>query len=145
MCQHQPPCPPAGAPDRQAARVVASHPEQGWSLLCNGVVAFDDTGILLPDGRSHPPAPAGPPEGDRPSAPAAAARDHLCRSGGALKPPGVLGTLVPLSPPPQGIIGHQPSVALPIERRGFSADPPRRRTTCPPPARTGQPAVPGRH
>jgi hypothetical protein len=30
MCQHQPSCPPAGAPDRQAARVVASHPEQGW-------------------------------------------------------------------------------------------------------------------
>ena len=25
-------------------------PEQGWSLLCNGVVTFDDTGELLPDG-----------------------------------------------------------------------------------------------
>ena len=55
MCQHQPPCPPPGAPDRQMARVVASHPEQGWSLLCNGVVAFDDTGVLLPNGRSLPP------------------------------------------------------------------------------------------
>lgn len=55
MCQHQPPCPPAGAPDRQAAHVMASHPEQGWSLLCNGVVAFEDTGVLLPDGRSIPP------------------------------------------------------------------------------------------
>jgi hypothetical protein len=55
MCQHQPPCPPPGAPDRQAARVVAPHPEQGWSLLCNGVVAFDDTGALLPNGRSIPP------------------------------------------------------------------------------------------
>jgi hypothetical protein len=54
MCQHQPPCPPAAAPDRQAARVVASHPEQGWSLLCNGVIAFDDTGVLLPHGRSIP-------------------------------------------------------------------------------------------
>ena len=54
MCQHQPPCPPPGAPDRWAARVVASHPEQGWSLLCNGVVAFDDTGVLLPNGRSIP-------------------------------------------------------------------------------------------
>src|SRR5262249_22251087 len=31
------------------------HPEQGWSLLCNGVVAFDDTGALLPNGRSIPP------------------------------------------------------------------------------------------
>jgi hypothetical protein len=50
MCQHQPPCPPADAPDREAARIVASHPEQGWSLLCNGVVVFEDTGVLLPDG-----------------------------------------------------------------------------------------------
>jgi hypothetical protein len=30
---------------------VAVHPEQGWSLLCNGVVLFDDDGELLPDGR----------------------------------------------------------------------------------------------
>jgi len=30
-----------------AARVVASHPEQGWSLLCNGVLLFDDGGELL--------------------------------------------------------------------------------------------------
>jgi hypothetical protein len=51
MCQHQPPCPPAGASDREAARVVAAHVEQGWSLLCNGVLLFDDTGELLPDGR----------------------------------------------------------------------------------------------
>ena len=55
MCQHQPPCPPAHAPDREAAHVVASHPEQGWSLLCNGVVAFEDTGALLPNGQSIPP------------------------------------------------------------------------------------------
>jgi Family of unknown function (DUF5999) len=55
MCQHQPPCPPADASDREAAHVVASHPEQGWSLLCNGVVVFEDTGTLLPDGRSIPP------------------------------------------------------------------------------------------
>jgi hypothetical protein len=34
---------------------MASHPEQGWSLLCNGVVIFEDTGTLLPDGRSIPP------------------------------------------------------------------------------------------
>jgi hypothetical protein len=57
MCQHQPPCPPADAPDREAAHVVASHPEQGWSLLCNGVVAFEDTGVLLPNGQSIPPRP----------------------------------------------------------------------------------------
>jgi hypothetical protein len=35
--------------------VVASHPEQGWSLLCNGVVLFEDTGALLPNGQSIPP------------------------------------------------------------------------------------------
>lgn len=27
--------------------MVASHPEQGWSLLCNGIVLFDDAGILV--------------------------------------------------------------------------------------------------
>lgn len=30
--------------------MVASFPEQGWSLLCNGVLLFEDTGELLPDG-----------------------------------------------------------------------------------------------
>jgi hypothetical protein len=51
MCQHQPQCPQAEAPDHDAARVVATHPEQGWSLLCNGVLLFDDLGELLPDGQ----------------------------------------------------------------------------------------------
>ncbi|MFJ5811723.1 DUF5999 family protein [Streptomyces sp. NPDC093093] len=51
MCQHQPQCPSAGASDREAALPVAPHPEQGWSLLCNGVVLFEDTGELLPDGQ----------------------------------------------------------------------------------------------
>ena len=58
MCQHVPPCPGAAETDHDAARVVATHPEQGWSLLCNGVVTFDDTGELLPDGSAvapHPP------------------------------------------------------------------------------------------
>jgi uncharacterized protein DUF5999 len=55
LCQHQPCCPPADQPDREAARTVASHPVQGWSLLCNGVVVFDDTGELLPSGESIPP------------------------------------------------------------------------------------------
>jgi len=50
MCHHAPPCPAADAADREAARVIAFHPEQGWSLLCNGIVTFDDTGGLLPDG-----------------------------------------------------------------------------------------------
>ncbi len=60
MCQHQPSCPSAQAPEHTAARVVTSHPEQGWSLLCNGVVLFDDTGELLPDGQvvaPHRPTP----------------------------------------------------------------------------------------
>ncbi|MCA1822674.1 MAG: DUF5999 family protein [Frankia sp.] len=51
MCQHTPNCPSCDAPDRDAARVISSHPEQGWSLLCNGVVIFEDTGEILPDGR----------------------------------------------------------------------------------------------
>ncbi len=49
MCAHEPNCPPADAPDHDAARVVSRHPEQGWVLLCNGVVLFDDTGEILPD------------------------------------------------------------------------------------------------
>jgi len=55
MCPHQPPCPPAERPDRDAAHIVAFHPEQGWSLLCNGVILFDDAGEILPDGRVVPP------------------------------------------------------------------------------------------
>jgi hypothetical protein len=54
-CSHSPACPPADAPDHDAARVVSRHPEQGWSLLCNGVVLFEDTGELLPDGRCIAP------------------------------------------------------------------------------------------
>jgi hypothetical protein len=55
MCAHSPRCPSAEATDREAARVLSGHPEQGWSLLCNGVVLFDDTGELLPDGRTIEP------------------------------------------------------------------------------------------
>ncbi len=54
-CPHQSPCPPADHVDRAAARTIACHPEQGWSLLCNGVVLFEDTGQVLPDGRIVPP------------------------------------------------------------------------------------------
>ena len=45
----------ADRPDRDAARTIAFHPEQGWSLLCNGVIVFDDVGEILPDGRVVPP------------------------------------------------------------------------------------------
>ena len=58
QCPHRPRCPGALAHDRSGARTTASHPEQGWSLLCNGVVIFDDGGALLPDGRAVPPPPA---------------------------------------------------------------------------------------
>lgn len=54
-CSHEPACPAADAPDHDAAKVVATYPTQGWSLLCNGVVVFDDTGELLPDGQSVAP------------------------------------------------------------------------------------------
>ena len=49
-CTHQPHCPDATSADRDAAHVIASHPEQGWSLLCNGIVLFEDSGEILPDG-----------------------------------------------------------------------------------------------
>jgi uncharacterized protein DUF5999 len=48
MCSHQPTCPSS---DTAVPHIVAAHPEQGWNLLCNGVIVFDDTGELLPDGR----------------------------------------------------------------------------------------------
>ncbi|NUP19935.1 MAG: hypothetical protein HOZ81_28405, partial [Streptomyces sp.] len=51
MCSHQPHCPTADSPDHHCAVIVSAHPEQGWSLLCNGIIVFDDTGELLPDGR----------------------------------------------------------------------------------------------
>ncbi len=63
MCQHQPRCPRSRAPDHLVARIVAAHPEQGWRMLCNGVIVFDDGAELLPDGRTIPPgrpAVAGP-------------------------------------------------------------------------------------
>jgi len=62
-CHHSPPCPAATAHDRHAARTVAAHPEQGWSLLCNGVVLFDDNGELLPGGGAATPRPHRPPRG----------------------------------------------------------------------------------
>ncbi|MBU6534612.1 DUF5999 family protein [Streptomyces mayonensis] len=77
MCTHRSSCPatdsPAPADDSAAARVsasgfsaagavavhlVAAHPEQGWNLLCDGTIVFDDTGELRPDGRVVAPRPA---------------------------------------------------------------------------------------
>jgi hypothetical protein len=47
MCSHQSSCPSA---DVTAPHIVSAHPEQGWNLLCNGAIVFDDSGELLPDG-----------------------------------------------------------------------------------------------
>lgn len=51
LCTHTPKCPTADSPDAMSARVIAAHPEQGWSLLCNALLFFEDTGELLPDGQ----------------------------------------------------------------------------------------------
>lgn len=36
------------------SHVRVDHSEQGWCLLCNGVILFDDGGAILPDGRALP-------------------------------------------------------------------------------------------
>ncbi|WP_158842537.1 DUF5999 family protein [Saccharothrix deserti] len=51
MCQHEPRCPSGTDSNGQWARITTSHPEQGWYLLCNGVVLFDDGGLMLSDHR----------------------------------------------------------------------------------------------
>ncbi|MEU6143898.1 DUF5999 family protein [Streptomyces sp. NPDC047081] len=48
MCSHQPSCPSS---DSHVPHIVAAHPEQGWSLLCDGAIVFDDSGELTADGR----------------------------------------------------------------------------------------------
>ncbi|MFD9433011.1 DUF5999 family protein [Streptomyces sp. NPDC060002] len=51
MCSHQLPSASADAHPAHLAHIVAAHPEQGWNLLCDGTIVFDDSGELLPDGR----------------------------------------------------------------------------------------------
>ena len=58
MCHHQLRCPERSAPGHRAAQPVADQPQQGWSLLCNGVILFDDGGELLPDGCAVPRPPS---------------------------------------------------------------------------------------
>lgn len=50
LCSHSPACPTADSPDREAAHVVASHPGQGWSLLCNAVLLFEVMSICQSQG-----------------------------------------------------------------------------------------------
>ncbi|MEV4868601.1 DUF5999 family protein [Streptomyces syringium] len=54
-CSHTPQCPSAHASDLEAAHCTAWYPEQGWALLCNSLLCFEDTGALLPDGGIVPP------------------------------------------------------------------------------------------
>jgi hypothetical protein len=60
-CNHLPPCPLATAPDHDAAKVVHHDYLIGFSLLCNGVEVFDDTGEILPDLTTVPPHRPEPP------------------------------------------------------------------------------------
>ncbi|QKV90417.1 hypothetical protein HUT19_40925 [Streptomyces sp. NA02950] len=55
MCPHTPRCPAADATDADAAHPIAIRLEQGWTLLCNGVLLFDDTGEIRPDLEVVPP------------------------------------------------------------------------------------------
>lgn len=49
---HPPACLSDGRlPGRDAAHAIAHKFEQGWVLLCNGVLFFADTGELLPNGQ----------------------------------------------------------------------------------------------
>ncbi|MFG3403841.1 DUF5999 family protein [Streptomyces sp. NPDC048142] len=50
LCEHSPRCPPASASDHLAACVLVAFPAAGWSVLCNGLILFEDTGYLLPSG-----------------------------------------------------------------------------------------------
>ena len=62
MCRHQPRCPQSRAPDHLAARIVAAHPEQGWSMLCNGVIVLTTAANCSPTAApsSRPPRPGRP-------------------------------------------------------------------------------------
>jgi len=59
MCQHDPLCPSAEAADHEAAKVVLRDDVTGLALLCNGVIRFEDTGELLPDGTPIAPHRSG--------------------------------------------------------------------------------------
>ena len=54
-CDHRPPCPAADATNAHEAHVAIWHVEQGWCLLCNGVILFEDGGAILPDRRTVEP------------------------------------------------------------------------------------------
>src|SRR4051812_13325722 len=96
-CVHIPSCPTADAVDRDAAHVISAHPEQGWSLLCNGVVVFEDFGELPPTAPSiaappsalcrmpspHRPSACPDPPTPRSAVPLPAGADYQPHQGGA--------------------------------------------------------------
>jgi len=49
MRTHTPLCPPGTDVEGLRAEIVVGRPDQGWYLLCNGVLVFDDGGTLLTD------------------------------------------------------------------------------------------------
>jgi hypothetical protein len=53
MCTHEPACPDTNDRECCKAHPVADHSEQGWCLLCNGVILFDDGAYLAPDGHAE--------------------------------------------------------------------------------------------
>ena len=55
MCSHQTSLSSSAAPFPDRRHPVAAHPEQGWTLLCDGSIVFDDSGELHPDGSVVPP------------------------------------------------------------------------------------------
>ena len=58
MCAHDPRCAEQDSPLAGTARVVVAHYEQGWCLLCNGVIRFDD-GTELRTGQPSTARPDG--------------------------------------------------------------------------------------
>lgn len=50
-CQHKPKCPSAYSEHPTTAVIVVRHDDdQGWNLLCNGVVTLHGGGYILPNG-----------------------------------------------------------------------------------------------
>ncbi|RNM12200.1 DUF5999 family protein [Nocardioides pocheonensis] len=54
LCHHNPHCPTADERAAMTAYVAVDHSEQGWCLLCNGVIRFEDGGAIFPDGHVAP-------------------------------------------------------------------------------------------
>lgn len=51
ICPHTPACPSADDPNCASAHEVNSHDdEQGWTLLCNGVLLMHDRSAIRPNG-----------------------------------------------------------------------------------------------